>query len=89
MDRSRLAPPSSEQRWPTAAPHVRGWRRLGGARRANILGLVRRAPGVNGFSFDEDTPARPNREALEASKQDRLMAVTGRALREAGVPAPR
>jgi NAD(P)-dependent dehydrogenase (short-subunit alcohol dehydrogenase family) len=55
----------------------------------NILSLVRRVPGMNGFYFDEDTPARPNPEALESSNQERLMAATERALREAGLPAPR
>jgi NAD(P)-dependent dehydrogenase (short-subunit alcohol dehydrogenase family) len=55
----------------------------------NILSLVRRAPGVNGLYFDEDRPARPNLEALDMSKQERLMDATGRALREAKLFEPR
>ena len=55
----------------------------------NILSLVQRPVGVNGVYFDEDTPARPNPEALDISKQERLIDATAHALRDAGLPAPR
>jgi NAD(P)-dependent dehydrogenase (short-subunit alcohol dehydrogenase family) len=55
----------------------------------DILSLVRRASGVNGLYFDEDRPARPNPEALDTGKQQRLVAATDRALREAGLPERR
>jgi NAD(P)-dependent dehydrogenase (short-subunit alcohol dehydrogenase family) len=55
---------------------------------SNIVSLVRRPPGVNGEYFDEDTPARPNPEALEVANQDLLVEATARALTAARVPAP-
>jgi NAD(P)-dependent dehydrogenase (short-subunit alcohol dehydrogenase family) len=55
----------------------------------NILSVAQRPPGVNGVYFDEDSPARPNPEALEIANQDRLVEATARALHAAGVPAPR
>jgi NAD(P)-dependent dehydrogenase (short-subunit alcohol dehydrogenase family) len=55
----------------------------------NILSVAQRPPGVNGVYFDEDSPARPNPEALEIANQDRLVEATARALYAAGLPAPR
>jgi NAD(P)-dependent dehydrogenase (short-subunit alcohol dehydrogenase family) len=55
----------------------------------NVVSAAQAPPGVNGTYFDEDSPARPNPEALEIANQDRLVEATARALDAAGVPAPR
>jgi NAD(P)-dependent dehydrogenase (short-subunit alcohol dehydrogenase family) len=54
----------------------------------NVLNVAQRAPGVNGLYFDEESPARPNPEAVDAANQQRLVEATARALSAAGVPAP-
>jgi NAD(P)-dependent dehydrogenase (short-subunit alcohol dehydrogenase family) len=55
----------------------------------NILRAAQRAPGVNGLYIDEESPARPNPDALEIANQERLVEATARALSAAGLPAPR
>jgi NAD(P)-dependent dehydrogenase (short-subunit alcohol dehydrogenase family) len=55
----------------------------------NIVEAARRAPGVNGLYLDEQSPARPNPDALEIDNQERLVEATARALSAAGLPAPR
>jgi hypothetical protein len=85
MDRSRAAPAGGLPRWPTVmltgATHG-----IGQATARAVCPLV---DVRYGLCFDEDTPARPNSEALNVSKQERRVDAAARALRDAGHPAPR